>query len=86
MSGLLGKAQYIVNTIVLPVIYVITSMILVVKGALLGVQIVKSSDMPDVRREKIGALTWLFIGVAIAYAATSVVGVISGFFKSFFTS
>ena len=84
LSGLLEKIQKVVNNIILPIIYTVTSVFLVVKGAILGVQIVKSADQADIRREKIGALKWLFIGVAISYAATTAVGFVSGFFEGVF--
>ena len=84
LSDLLEKIRKIVNNIILPIIYTVTSVFLVIKGAILGFQIVKSADQPDVRREKIGALKWLFIGVAIAYAATTAVGFVSGFFEDVF--
>lgn len=84
VSGLLAKMQEIINTLILPIAYVVTTFVLVIKGALLGVGIVKSADFPDVRREKVGALKWLIIGVTITYAASSLVAVITGFFKEKF--
>lgn len=84
IKGLLDKIKSIVNSVILPIIYIATTLFLIIKGAILGVQIVKSADDASVRREKIGALKWLVIGVAITYAATSVVGVLTGFFKNFF--
>lgn len=84
LSKLMDDVVEIVNTMVIPVIYIITSLFLVIKGAILGFQIVKSADQPETRREKIHALKWLVIGVAITYAATSVVGLVSGFFKDAF--
>ena len=84
LNGLMGDIQEIVNTIVIPVICIATGLLLVIKGAILGFQIVKSADSPETRREKIGALKWLVIGVAITYAATGVVGLISGFFEDAF--
>lgn len=77
---LLDEIQVITNMIVLPIIYIITTMFLIIRGAILGVQIVKSADNSSVRSEKVGALKWLVIGVAIAYVATTLVGVVSGFF------
>ena len=84
MNELMEDIKEIVNTLVIPIIYIVTSLVFIVKGAILGVQIVKSADNPDLRREKIGALKWLVIGVAITYSATSLVGVVSGFFKNAF--
>lgn len=84
LSKTLDQIVKIVNTIVLPILYGLISIVLVIKGALIGTAIVKSADDPNVRQEKIKSLKWLFIGVAVAYAASSVVGVITGFFKDLF--
>ena len=82
MRELLEKIKEIVNTIVLPILYSFSAIFLIIKGALLGTQIVKSADKPDIRAEKIHALKWLFIGVTIIFAASSAVGVLTGFFKN----
>ena len=86
LNGLLDTIVGIVNGVLLPIIYIATGLYLVVKGTVLAVQIVKAADEPSIRREKIGAFKWLVIGVAIAYAATTVVGVVTGFFKNVFNS
>ena len=78
-GDLMAKANSIVNVIV-TIIYVVLGLFLVVKGALLGVQIVKAADEPQVRQEKIGSLKWLVIGVAIAYAVTIVADVLVNYF------
>ncbi len=74
----------IVNTIVIPIIYGLITIVLIIKGALIGTAIVKSADDPQVRQEKIGSLKWLVIGVVVAYSANTVVGVFTGFFKKLF--
>lgn len=84
LRGAMSKIQVVVNKAVLPIIYIITSLFFIIKGTILGFQIVKSADEPSTRREKIHGLKWLIIGVAITYAATSVVGLITGFFKNEF--
>lgn len=84
IKGLLDDLLEITNTIILPILYSIIGMVLVVKGILLGVQIVKSADMPQERAEKVHALKWLVIGVTIAFAASSLVGLLTGFFKTVF--
>lgn len=84
IRGLLDDLLEITNTIILPILYSVIGMYLVVKGAILGVQIVKSADMPDVRLEKVKALKWLAIGVVIAFAASTLVGLLTGFFKDVF--
>ena len=79
VNNLLAQAEGIVQTI-LNIIYVVLGLFLVVKGALLGVQIVKAADEPQVRQEKIGSLKWLVIGIAIAYAVTIVASVLVDYF------
>ena len=85
LRSMMDKVTDVVMSIVMPVLYTVIGVFLVVKGALLGFQIVKAADEPQVRQEKIGALKWLVIGVAIAYAAAGVVhavtGIISGAFN-----
>ena len=53
------------------VILVVLAVVLIVKGALLGVQIVKAADEPQVRQEKIGSLKWLVIGCCIGFGITA---------------
>lgn len=81
LSGLMEDLKYIVNKIALPIIYISLGLILIIKGAILGVQIVKSADDPNLRREKVGALKWLLIGVVVAMTASTLVGVLTGFFQ-----
>ena len=54
---------------------------LVVKGAILGMQIVKAADEPQVRQEKIGSLKWLVIVVAIAYGVTGIANIVTNVMK-----
>ena len=84
INEMMDKIEDIVYNIVLPIIWGVLGLFLVVKGALLGVQIVKAADEPQVRQEKIGSLKWLVIGCAIAFAASGVVAVIFGFFSGAF--
>ena len=83
LSGAMSKLVGIVDTILL-VIYVVLGLFLVVKGALIGMQIVKAADEPQVRQEKISSLKWLVIGVAIAYAVTFVADLLVNYFKGEF--
>lgn len=78
LQSMMDKVSDIVMSIVMPVLYAVIGVFLVVKGSILGFQIVKAADEPQVRQEKIGALKWLVIGVAIAYAATGLVHVVTG--------
>ena len=83
LAGAMGKLGGIVETI-LVIIYIVLGLFLVVKGAILGMQIVKAADEPQVRQEKIGSLKWLVIGCGIAYAASALVSVLTGFFSGAF--
>ena len=84
IKGLLENIQHITNKVILPIIYIATTMVLVIKGALLGVQIVKNADDTNLRQEKVHALKWLVIGVGITYVGASFVGLVTGFFKNAF--
>lgn len=79
----MGYVTEIVDTITL-IIYIVLGLFLVVKGALIGMQIVKAADEPQVRQEKISSLKWLVIGVAIAYAVTVAADLLMGYFATVF--
>ena len=81
LSTAMAKVAEFVETL-LTIIYIVLGLFLVVKGALLGMQIVKAADEPQVRQEKIGSLKWLVIGVAIAYGVTFVADLLVGYFKN----
>ena len=61
-----------IKDLICNIIYIVLAAFLVVKGAILGMQIVKAADEPQVRQEKIGSLKWLVIGVAIAYGVAAI--------------
>ncbi len=82
ISNLMQKITEIVYTIVLPVIWALLGALLVVRGAILGIKIIKAADEPQVRQEKIGALKWLVIGVAIAYGTTGVIKLLENVIKN----
>ena len=84
VNAMMQKIIGIVHDTILPIIYIVLGIFLVVKGAILGVQIVKSADEPQIRQEKVGSLKWLVIGVAIAYAASIIVNVVTNYFKGVF--
>lgn len=60
----------VVHTYVIPGLWVVLIILLLVRGIMLSIDIVKSSDEPDVRKRKIQGLVWLIIGVAIGFAVT----------------
>lgn len=80
----LSSAMKVVTDIaqtILTIIYIVLGLFLVIKGALLGMQIVKAADEPQVRQEKIGSLKWLVIGIAIAYGVSFVAQLLVNYFK-----
>lgn len=69
-----------VKTWVLPGLYVLFALTLVIKGVLLGIDIVNYSDQPDVRREKIHAFVYFGIGIIAVSLVTTCVGFLMGLF------
>ena len=84
LKSMMDRIYDIVHRTVMPIIWSVLGLFLVIKGALLGVQIVKSADEPQIRQEKVGSLKWLVIGVAIAYASSFLVDIVVGFFSNVF--
>ena len=84
LAPLISNIQDIVSHTVMPIIYVVLGIFLVVKGALLGMQIVKAADEPQVRQEKINSLKWLVIGVAIAYGIAGLAHFFTGYLDTLF--
>ena len=74
----------IVDNTVIPILYAVLGLFLVVKGALLGMQIVKSADEPQVRQEKISSLKWLVIGCAIAFGVVFAADMLIEYFANTF--
>ena len=79
LGSIMSKVNDIAD-IILTIIYIVLGLFLVIKGALLGMQIVKAADEPQVRQEKIGSLKWLVIGVAIAYGVAFVADILLAYF------
>lgn len=84
LESVMEKITGLVYGTVMPIIYIVLTLFLIIKGAILGVQIVKAADEPQLRQEKIGSLKWLIIGCGIAYAASALVTVLTGFFSGAF--
>ncbi len=83
INNMLDDLVEITNTILLPIMYAVTGMVLVIKGTWLGVEIVKSADNSEERAQKVGGLKWLLIGVFIAFGASTLIGLLTGFFNDF---
>ena len=79
LAKLMAKVEEI-GDLILTIIYIVLGVFLVIKGALLGMQIVKAADEPQVRQEKIGSLKWLVIGIAIAYGVAFAADILLGVF------
>lgn len=84
LNEVMSLLEEVVNDTILPIIWIVLGLFLVVKGAILGMQIVKAADEPQVRQEKIGSLKWLVIGVAIAYGVSFVAKFVIDYFDSKF--
>lgn len=70
LNETLEKFLTIVNNYVIPIMWVAMGVLLIVRGIMLGMDIVKSADESEVRAKKISGLVWLFIGVGVGYAVT----------------
>lgn len=86
LNEVMKMLKEVVSDTILPIIWVVLGLFLVVKGAILGMQIVKAADEPQVRQEKIGSLKWLVIGVAIAYGVSFIAKYLIGFFQKKFAT
>jgi len=80
LDDTLASILNIVNNMVMPALWIILGVLLIVRGVILGIQIVKSSDEPDVRKQKINGLIWLFIGIFVAYVITISASLVMSFF------
>jgi transposase len=81
MFRTVDKIKEVVKNIILPIIWASLGLLLGIKGAILGTQIVKASDEPQVRQEKINSLKYLVIGVAIAFGVSFAATPLLEFFK-----
>ena len=82
LKNAMANISKLVTGTIMPIIYVVLGIFLIVKGALLGVQIVKAADEPQVRQEKINSLKWLVIGIAIAYGVAAAAHIVMGSLKN----
>lgn len=80
INGTIGEMLGIVNTVVLPILWIVLGLLLIIRGIMLGIDIVKSADEPEVRKKKVSGLIWLFIGIFVAYVITIVASVVMTMF------
>ena len=66
LSGLAYNIVEFIRNILMPVFWIGLGGFLVIKGSILGSQIVKAADEPQLRQEKISSLKYLFIGILVA--------------------
>ena len=79
--GSTSKVLTFVNDWIIPGIYVLLAVVLLVKGILLAVDLVKYSDNGEVRKEKLKAFAYMFVGVVCVAIINSTAGIITGLFR-----
>lgn len=89
LTGITGNTQinetlanilYAVNDVVMPILWVGLGVLLIIRGVMIGIDIVKSADEPEVRKRKITGLVWLIIGIVVGYAVTISVSYVMSIF------
>lgn len=70
VNAILGKVLTYINSYVIPALWVLLAALLIIRGVLLAIAIVKSSDEAEVRSSKIKGMIWLIVGVFAGYAIT----------------
>lgn len=75
-EGVLG----FINMWVIPGIYAVLVVTLIIKSILLVIDLVKYSDNSEVRREKLKAFAYIFIGIVCVAIINSTAGIITGLF------
>lgn len=74
-------ALSVVNHWIIPGIYVVLAIVFVIKSILLCMDLIRYSDHPDVRKEKIRGFIYIFVGLLVVFLINSTVGVITGLFS-----
>ena len=74
------KAINFIKTWAVPIIYIVTAIVFIVKAILLSIDLVRYSDNREVRHEKIRGFTFLFIGLLAVSIINTSVGFIVGLF------
>ena len=75
------KVLAFVNAWILPGVYVLLGAVLIIKGALLTIDIVRYSDNGDVRKEKLKAFGYFLVGIVCVAIINSTAGIITGLFR-----
>lgn len=70
VNNIISQILTIVNDYVIPILWIALFVILVVRGVILAIGIVKASDEAEVRSAKIKGMVWLVVGVFAGYALT----------------
>lgn len=74
------KIIWVFKVIIIPLIYAALVVVLIVKGILLGIDISKYADEPDVRKEKIRAFTYFGLAIFLVAILNTVGGFVTGLF------
>ena len=74
------KVIYVVNTFIIPGLYIVLAVIIVIKGILLTIDLIKYSDNASVRKEKLNSFLYLGIVVFIACILNTIAAFITGLF------
>lgn len=80
MNKTISQMLNITNNVVIPILWVILGIILIVRGIMLGIDIVKTADEPEVRKKKISGLIWLFVGIFLAFVVTGTASAVMSMF------
>ena len=76
-----NKVLTFINAWILPGVYILLGVVLVLKGVMLTIDIVRYSDNSDIRREKLKAFSYFLVGVVCVAIINSTAGVITGLFR-----
>ncbi|MBR3891148.1 MAG: hypothetical protein IKJ30_03660 [Bacilli bacterium] len=66
--------------IIIPCIYVVILIVLIIKGIMLGMDITKYADQPDIRREKIRGFAYFGVALFLLAILNTVGGFVTGLF------
>ena len=78
----LVKVKKVFNTWIIPGIYIILGIVIVVKGILLAIDIVKYSDNPEIRKRKLHATIYLLLALLFVAIINTGIGFMTGLFES----